>query len=55
MPRSPQPLPAILSATALAGVLTITTSLSHALEPLVKQGTCPSGYYTQGDYCLRSR
>ncbi|WPL16979.1 hypothetical protein Thiowin_01961 [Thiorhodovibrio winogradskyi] len=41
----------------LTMVALITASISLPLaqagtEPLVKQGACPSGYRTQGDYCV---
>ncbi|MBK5968526.1 MULTISPECIES: hypothetical protein [Thiorhodovibrio] len=52
MPLSPTALPAILSTTALALLLLTGSKISLALEPLVKQGSCPSGYRTQGDYCV---
>ncbi|WP_223296630.1 hypothetical protein [Thiorhodovibrio frisius] len=41
-----------MSTTALDLLLMTSSNISLALEPLVKQGSCPSGYRTQGDYCV---
>jgi hypothetical protein len=36
----------------MAVSLTPSISIGQRIEPLVKQGACPSGYRTQGDYCV---
>ena len=43
-------------ATLALAVLAALAGLSHA-EPAAapKTGSCPSSYYTSGDYCLASR
>jgi hypothetical protein len=43
-----------LSSRLLAATLTLALAPSRGqeLDPLVKQGACPSGYRTQGDYCV---
>ena len=40
---------------ALAAItLALAVGLASAQVPLPKSGSCPSGYHTSGDYCLKN-
>jgi hypothetical protein len=41
-----------LLAASIALTLTPAIGLGQGLTPLVKHGACPSGYRTQGEYCV---
>jgi hypothetical protein len=51
IPRSR--LAALVTALAGAGALLAAVS-AGAQQPLPKQGSCPSGYHTSGNYCTPS-
>jgi hypothetical protein len=51
MQQSPRSL-VFVFAISLSLFTTLASRPSLAVEPLVKQGACPSGYRTQGDYCV---
>lgn len=52
MSFSKQRLTSLLFAATMAVSLVPAASHAQAAGPLIKQGACPSGYFTQGGYCV---
>jgi hypothetical protein len=46
--------PSFAALFLIASALTLACTVAQAQQPLIKNGACPSGYHTSGNYCLAS-
>ncbi len=41
-----------MKATLVFSILLISPTLAFAQQPILRNGSCPSGYYSSGNYCV---
>ena len=46
--------PSFAALFLIASALTLACAVAQAQQPLIKNGACPSGYHTSGNYCTPS-